>query len=122
MTVEARARAMRKTLTRAEARLWSDRKRVPFSGTHFRRQVVIGPYIADFACHRAKLVIEVDGQSHSHDRAIKKDAIRTAFLEREGYRVLRVTNDDVYRNATDIIHAVLVEMGMDHDTPARPTR
>ena len=122
MTVEARARAMRKTLTRAETRLWSDLKRVPFSGTHFRRQVVIGPYIADFACHRAKLVIEVDGQSHSHDRAIKKDAIRTAFLEREGYRVLRVTNDDVYRNATDIIHAVLVEMGMDHDTPARPTR
>ena len=97
-------------MTEAEIRLWSDLKRLDHPGTHFRRQVPIGPYVADFACHRAKLVIEVDGQSHTYDGAIARDATRTRFIEGEGYRVVRFTNEDVYHNASGVIDCVLAEL------------
>ncbi len=99
------ARRMRKTPTEAERKLWWHlRRRLPFAGSHFRRQVQIGPYIADFACHQLKLVIEIDGGQHGTQMA--QDEARTSRLESEGYRVLRFWNNDVLSN----IESVLTEI------------
>ncbi|MGH6801276.1 MAG: endonuclease domain-containing protein, partial [Methylocella sp.] len=63
--------------------------------SHFRRQVSLGPYIADFCSYAAKIVIEVDGEQHGTDGARERDATRTAFMQAQEYRVLRFSNRDV---------------------------
>src|SRR5947207_15458990 len=96
------ARRMRKTPTEAERKLWWHlRHRLPMNGSHFRRQVQIGPYIADFVCHQLKLVIEIDGGQHGSQT--KNDEARTRCLESEGYRVLRFWNNDVLSNVDGVL-------------------
>lgn len=86
----ARARSMRRDMTDPERKLWRAlRTRLPLDDTHFRRQVPIGPFIADFCSFGAKLVIEVDGDQHGFDHGRAYDGRRTAYLTSLGYRVLR---------------------------------
>ncbi len=73
-------------------------------GLKFRRQCAIGPYIVDFACLEAKLVVEIDGPSH--DRRIDYDAMRTRFLEARGYLVLRFGMQDVSENLVGVLEAI----------------
>jgi very-short-patch-repair endonuclease len=81
------------------------------SGYKFRRQYPIGNYIADFACISTRLVIEVDGDTHGNDEAEARDAKRTEYIERLGYRVIRFWNDQVF-NATDgVIETILDALG-----------
>ncbi len=102
---EAFARAMRKAPTDAEKKLWWHlRHRLSVSNTHFRRQVRIGRYIVDFASHRAKLVIEIDGGQHGEQASA--DAERTKFLESEGYRVVRFWNNEVLTNIDGVLEAI----------------
>ncbi|MGA7385049.1 MAG: DUF559 domain-containing protein [Methylocella sp.] len=90
------AKAMRQDMTAPERTLWKAlRRRVPVERTYFRRQVLLGPYIADFCSYGAKVVIEVDGDQHGTVEAGEQDAIRTAFMEAQGYRVLRFSNREV---------------------------
>ncbi|WP_424362020.1 endonuclease domain-containing protein [Methylocystis parvus] len=106
----ATAKRLRANQTSVEQRLWNAIDRIPLLQTHFRRQAPIGPYVVDFVALRAKLVIELDGESHTHPGASEKDARRTAWLEQEGYRVLRFWNAEVYENidgVLDTIHAAL---------------
>jgi very-short-patch-repair endonuclease len=105
-----RAKALRRNLTDAEAKLWVHLKRVKTVDTHFRKQVPVGNYIADFACMRGRLIIEVDGAQHGFDGGVQHDVKRTRFLESQGFRVLRFWNDDVLRDiegVLDTIYAVL---------------
>jgi very-short-patch-repair endonuclease len=97
-----RARALRRRLTRAETILWS-RLRRGIAGMHFRRQHPIGPYIADFACIRARLVVEVDGATHCSDEERRHDARRETFLRSRSWQIIRVTNDDVYRSLDAVL-------------------
>jgi len=97
------ARKLRTNATDAERAMWR-LLRAAFSEARFRRQVPLRHFIADFASHRAKLVIECDGGQH-HEQA---DAERTALIEAEGYRVLRFWNHDILGNP-DGVHAVIVE-------------
>ena len=106
-----RARCLRKHPTEAEYRLWFALRLLKPLGLHFRRQVPIGKYVADFACHRAKIVVELDGSQHGLPENLKRDAERTAFLEQRGYRVLRFWNDEVLRGQEDVIDAVLRAAG-----------
>jgi very-short-patch-repair endonuclease len=93
---------MRKTPTVAERKLWWHlRHRLPLQGSHFRRQVQIGRYIADFASHLLKLVIELDGGQHGSQTTL--DEARTASLKSEGYRVLRFWNNDVLSNTEGVL-------------------
>ena len=90
------ARELRKNMTKEERRLWYDFLRqhpVPFS-----RQKVLGKYIADFYCARAKLVIELDGSQHFEPSEAARDAERTAFLSGYDLTVIRIANDDVDRH------------------------
>ena len=99
------ARAMRAAPTEAERKLWWHlRHRIPTPGTHFRRQVRIGPYIADFACHATRTVIEVDGGQHG---ASTVDEARTKVLAANGYRVLRYWNNDVLTNIDGVLEDIL---------------
>jgi very-short-patch-repair endonuclease len=90
----------------AEARLWVLLRHDTFKPHHFRRQVPLGAYYADFASHGAKLVIEVDGSGHFTDAAVVYDARRTAFINAEGYTVLRFTTLDVLQNIDGVFAAI----------------
>jgi len=108
------ARQMRGDLTNAEAILWAHLRKGQLDGWHVRRQHPIGPFITDFACAKARLVIEIDGATHGSDR-IEADAKRTAFLESQGWRVLRVWNTDIYDNLDGVMQAIRAEL-----SPLRP--
>ena len=96
---------MRHTPTEPERRLWQLLRKSQLGGLKFRRQAVIGQYIVDFYCPRRKLVVEVDGESHVGRGDV--DAARTAHLKRLGYRIMRVTNDDVLSDVDSVGMAIL---------------
>jgi very-short-patch-repair endonuclease len=82
----------------AERQLWKILRRHQLNGVQFRRQQPIGPYVVDFFCPSAKLVIEIDGGQHAEARAEIRDRRRTIWLDSRGYRVLRFWNNEVLRN------------------------
>jgi adenine-specific DNA-methyltransferase len=110
----ARARTLRAAMTDAERRLWSRLRDHRLTGWHFRRQHPIGPYVADFICLPAKLVIELDGGQHAAER----DAARTACLEEQGFRVLRFWNDQVLRETTAVLQ--VIAQALQESQVARP--
>jgi very-short-patch-repair endonuclease len=77
------------------------------SGASFRRQVPIENYIADFVCHAAKLVIELDGGQHFSDEAEQADAARSAAIEAKGFRVLRFSNHDLMANRAGVLETII---------------
>jgi very-short-patch-repair endonuclease len=81
-------------------------RQLPVSGTHFRRQVPIGPYVADFACLASRLVIELDGSQHARQDRAARDGTRTAWLEREGFKVLRFWNNDIVDNREAVLSSI----------------
>jgi very-short-patch-repair endonuclease len=108
---------MRKELTPAELLLWS-KIRGDQLGHRFRRQHLIGNFIADFYCRELRLVIEVDGDSHDERR--EYDEKRTHWMEIErGLRVLRFTNDDVLKNLDSVLEAIL-HLGSSATHPSPP--
>ena len=96
---------MRKIPTEAEKKLWWHLRRLPVQGGHFRRQVQIGPYIADFVSHTSKLVIEIDGGQHNEHQS--EDQVRSLRIQAEGYRVLRFWNNDVLANVEGVLIEIL---------------
>jgi len=111
-TARDRARRLRREDTEAEARLWNALRDRRLGGWRWKRQVPRGPYIVDFYCADAALVVEVDGGQHG-DR-IAYDARRTACLERLGLRVLRFWNSDVLTNRDGVCLAILEACGGEH--------
>jgi very-short-patch-repair endonuclease len=102
MSVE-RAKTLRKQMTDAEQRLWYRLRAHRFQRLKFKRQVPIGPYVADFANLRAKIVIEIDGGQHDESQ---KDKIRDRFLSGRGFRVLRFWNSDVLRSTEEVLEVI----------------
>lgn len=105
-----RARRLRNEMTEAERKIWTLLRTV-FPDWRFRRQVPIRQYIADFASHRARLVIEIDGGQHNEEI----DAPRTAIIENDGYRVVRFWNNDVLVNIDDV--ATLLTKALNETSP-----
>ncbi len=89
--LQTHAQGLRSNATGPEKKLWQHLSGSKHGGYKFRRQAVIGNYVADFLCAQKALVIEVDGETHDQARDVKRDA----WLAEHGYHVLRVTNDDV---------------------------
>ena len=98
------ARQLRTHPTDAERRLWGRLRRRQFAGHKFRRQQPLGPYIVDFVCFDQKLVIEVDGGQHVLQVAY--DTTRTAWLESEGFRVLRFWDNQVLTETEAVVGAI----------------
>ena len=110
-----RAKAMRSEATPAEQKLWFELKAKRLGGAKFRRQVVIGRYIADFACRIPRmLIVEVDGDTHATRAAY--DEARTFFLQSRGYEVVRFTNADIMTNLEGVLQ--MLERAL---TPPLPT-
>jgi very-short-patch-repair endonuclease len=93
-----RSRVLRSRSISAEAKLWSRLRNRQLGGCKFVRQVPIDPYFVDFVCRERKVIIEVDGGTHSTDEERARDERRTHHLEQLGYRVFRISNDDIYNN------------------------
>jgi very-short-patch-repair endonuclease len=103
----AYARELRATATLAERKLW---RLLAQHRPRFTRQHVVGPYILDFACRSAKLAVELDGSQHLD--AADYDAVRTAFLEKLGWRVLRFWNSQLADNPEGVAAAIIEEVGV----------
>ena len=104
--VQARARELRHEMTPAEKKLWARIRFGQLEGAHFRRQHAVDRFIVDFFCARAKLVVEVDGDSHVTQA--EYDAERTRWLsEQKHYRVLRFSNDEVHHNMEAVLGRIL---------------
>ena len=99
-----KARHLRIHPTEAEKRLWTVLRRQQFEGHRFRRQAPIGRHIIDFVCLRRRLVVEIDGGQHAY--RVQADAARTAWLESQGFRVLRFWNNDVLGNTNGVVEAI----------------
>ncbi|MBM6595933.1 endonuclease domain-containing protein [Microvirga pudoricolor] len=119
----ARAKSLRSNATEPEQILWRALRRVPVLESHFRRQVPIGPYIADFACLRAKLIIELDGGHHSHDDIAARDEARTRWLDHEGYRVIRFWNGELTENLEGVLDTIYAALygSLQSEAVALPT-
>ncbi len=116
MAITARARALRKKMTPAEARLWIHLRELRSEGLHFRRQSPRRGYILDFVCLDRRVIVEVDGASHADEDRARKDRVRDAVLAREGFLTLRYANEAVLTDVGQIIETVRMRCR------ARPTR
>jgi very-short-patch-repair endonuclease len=101
---QRRALELRQQSTDAEWKLWRHLRNRQIDGVKFRRQVAIGPYIADFLAVDALLVIELDGGQHASQ--VDYDEERTAWLQQHGFRVLRFWNNDVLANTEGVLEAI----------------
>lgn len=108
------AKAMRAQMTRSEFRLWM-RLRGGLAGYRFRRQVPIGPYIADFLCFERRLMVEVDGDQHGHHAGIVADRRRDDWLSRQGFRVARFTNREINDNVDGVCETILAKLARPDD-------
>ena len=104
MASTKRARALRSNLTDAERKLRSALRRRALDGHRFRRQHPLGPYIVDFVCLEQRLIVEVDGGQHAVRK--EQDDARTLWLESDGYRVLRLWNNEVLTNIEGCVHVI----------------
>ena len=98
------ARDLRKHMTKEEAKLWFQFLRL--YRPRFHRQYVIGNYIADFYCHQAKLVVELDGSQHCTPEKMEYDQKRTEYLQSQGVTVMRLSNLDVMRQFQSVCEAI----------------
>jgi very-short-patch-repair endonuclease len=106
-----RAKDLRRDMTEAERIIWYNVRSHRLQGAGFRRQTPIGPYVVDFVCHEAKVIIEVDGGQHFESGNIARDARRQAYLEAQGYRVLRFNNRDVMTNKAGVLVTIAAVVG-----------
>ena len=102
--LRGRAKTMRSTATPAEHRLWQILRGKRFDGYKFKRQLPIDDYIADFVCLGRRLIVEADGGQHS-ERA--RDIRRDAYLEAQGFRVLRFWNNEIFTNEEGVLTRIL---------------
>ncbi len=101
-----RAKSLRQTMTRAETLLWRYLKAHHVDGVSFRRQVPLRRFVADFICHSARLVIELDGVTHDFDSRQRSDQARDAWFRSQGYAVLRFTNEQVLTNLAGVVEEI----------------
>ena len=103
---KARARTIRVSQTSAEAKLWRALRNRRLARWKFRRQHAIDRYVVDFVTLQGKLVVEVDGVTHSTPSEIRRDRARTALLESCGFNIVRVSNSDVYDNIEGVLEMI----------------
>jgi very-short-patch-repair endonuclease len=114
----AQARTLRQNMTEVERRVWQILRLHQMKAYKFRRQVPIGRYIADFVCHEARLIVEIDGGQH--DRSSPRETERSGFLQNQGYRILRFWNNEVLTNLDGVHETIAGALGRITPTPTLP--
>jgi very-short-patch-repair endonuclease len=102
--------------------LWRALKVLPLAGTHFRRQAPIGPYVVDFLCPAARLIIELDGGHHNEDETATRDQKRQLWLEQEGYRVVRFWNSEITGDLHAVLERIYIELHGSREAEAAPLK
>ncbi|MEJ2033833.1 MAG: DUF559 domain-containing protein [Deltaproteobacteria bacterium] len=105
-----RARELRRNQTEAEKAFWFRMRNRRLDGYKFRRQVPIGPYIADFVCMAARFVVEIDGGQHSE--RVDYDHRRECFLQKKGYEILRFWNNEVLENMDGVLTTLTLTLSL----------
>jgi very-short-patch-repair endonuclease len=118
----AAAKKLRANTTPHERILWRALKELPIEGTHFRRQAPIGNYVVDFFCPAKRLIVELDGGHHNEDATAKRDGERQAWLEHQGYRVLRFWNSEISSELSAVMERIDVEMYGAREADATPLK
>lgn len=116
-----KARELRKNPTEAEKVLWRHLRLRQIVGQKFRRQQPIGPYIVDFVCNEKKLIVEIDGGQHAEPSVYDHDVKRTAWLETQGFHVLRFWNHQVLKETDAVKEVISNSLLLPPPTPS-PTR
>jgi 2-isopropylmalate synthase len=111
----SRARSMRGAPTDAELRLWRLLRDRRLNGVKFRRQVPVGPYIVDFLCVGAKLIVEADGAQHAESL---RDTVRDAYLTSQGWKVLRFWNNEVLQNRGGVLETIFAHANRPSSGPS----
>ena len=109
------AKDLRHSQTEAEKRLWERLKTKHLSGAKFRRQEPIGSFIVDFVSYENKLIIEIDGSPHRNTETKIHDGQKTAWLQAEGFRVMRLWNSDIFGNLERVIKKI--RLALSRSTP-----
>ena len=109
-----RAQKLRNNATPAERMLWDHLSRRQLNGWKFSRQMPVGPFVCDFLSRELKLVVELDGGQHHDNRA---DAARTAYIEQQGFRVVRYWNNEVQENVAGVLEHLRALIGQPHPQP-----
>jgi very-short-patch-repair endonuclease len=120
--LRANARSLRRNSTDVERILWSELRGNRLKGVSFRRQVPIERYIADFVCHAAKLVIELDGGQHFSDEGERADERRSAVIEAKGFKVLRFSNYEVMSTRSGVLETIAAAVAERAPTPTLPRK
>src|SRR3990167_2060148 len=102
-----RARDLRQAQTVFERKFWARVRNRQLGGLKFRRQVPVGPYIADFYCEDAALIVELDGDQHGQDEGAARGIVRDAYLRSAGYEVFRLWNNGFMRDPHAALDHVL---------------
>ena len=111
------AKGQRSMLTRAEDLFWEQVRAGRLHGYKFKRQVPIAPYIVDFLCASARVIVELDGPPHEDQDQRRRDLHRDAFLRQQGFHVLRFTNDAFLGNPQLVMDQVLAAI----ESPKNPS-
>ncbi|HUL07672.1 MAG TPA: endonuclease domain-containing protein [Candidatus Acidoferrum sp.] len=106
--MDAQVQFLRRHQTYTELKLWQQLRRKQIGNRRFRRQHRLGQYIVDFVCLSTRLIIEIDGPSH--DVKVAEDDLRTAWLESQGFRLLRFTNAQVLRDLDSVIETIAANL------------
>ncbi len=101
------ARRLRKQMTESEKKLWQALRGRQLQNYRFRKQVPLGRYIADFVCHKAKVIIELDGGQHNQDEVAIYDQMRTHWFNEQGYEVCRFWNNEVMQQLEEVMGTIL---------------
>jgi very-short-patch-repair endonuclease len=118
----AAAKRLRANTTPHERKLWRALKELPVEGTHFRRQAPVGPYVVDFLCPAARLIIELDGGHHNEDEMARRDRERERWLEQQGYRIVRFWNSEIAGDLTAVLERIYVELHGSRDAKVEPMK
>jgi very-short-patch-repair endonuclease len=113
------ARRLRRAPTFAEGKLWKVLRKTDL---HFRRQAPIGPYVVDFVCHAARLVVEVDGEVHELPEVAARDVRREAWLTGRGYQVIRFSNDQAISDPHSLVQLIVETASARTPTPTPPRK
>ena len=100
------ARQLRTNMTDVERLLWSKVRKKQLKGYQFYRQRIVGNYIVDFYCPKAKLIVEVNGGQHYNNKEIKKDKTRDDYMRKQGLKVLRFSDREILENLNGVIERI----------------
>ncbi|MFH1564581.1 MAG: DUF559 domain-containing protein [bacterium] len=104
------SRDLRNNMTKEEIILWSKLRKNQFN-VKFVRQKIVGNYVVDFYCHKASLIIELDGSQHYSEEGLQKDKIRDEYFKNKGLKVLRFSNIEILKNLDDVLRIIWAEIG-----------